>query len=125
MSQFRKFEGHTYRIIFGKNSKNPHDGSTRIIALARYAKKPVKGVALCHENDIPNDERGIRLAILRCNEKIATKKVKKAIKNLQEAYDTFKDAEQRYKKAQGTYDKLEGDLVYASKQLKEYLESLK
>ena len=67
----REFDGHKYKIHVSSDE-------TKVIALSSFAGKAVSGIAKCHPNDTPDLEKGIMLAILRCNQKIAQKKVNRA-----------------------------------------------
>lgn len=54
-----------------------HDAKV-IVAVSRYAGKTVRGVAKCHPNDEFNTEFGIKLAVARCNIKVAKKRAARA-----------------------------------------------
>lgn len=58
------------------------DGSIEIFAVSSYAGKTVKGKARCHAKDIENfdEEKGKQLAALRCDLKIAEKRMARAAK---------------------------------------------
>lgn len=61
--------------------------TTEIIAYSTYAGKVVKGNAICHEEDTEkyNEEKGVKLAVARCAEKIARKRKARAAKLLKKA----------------------------------------
>lgn len=66
----REFEGHKYSITISNNRR-------LITAKSTFAGEPVIGVAKCNPKDVRDDQIGIKLAILRCAEKIARKRYKK------------------------------------------------
>ena len=59
--------------------------TTEIIAYSTYAGKVVKGNAIVHENDTYDEEKGKKLAIARCAEKIAKKRAARATRLLKKA----------------------------------------
>lgn len=59
--------------------------TTEIIAYSTYAGKVVKGNAIVHENDTYDEEKGKKLAIARCAEKIARKRKARAARLLKKA----------------------------------------
>jgi uncharacterized protein YdaU (DUF1376 family) len=69
-----------------------YQNGNKIIAVSTYAGKTVRGVSVCHGNDSFNLDTGKKLAALRCNEKIAAKRMKRAA-------DKFAAAEQAVIKA--------------------------
>ena len=73
-----------YQII-----KHQHEDylGTEIIARSTYAGETVKGKAICHLNDTYNEEKGVKLAVARCAEKIARKRKARAARLLKKAND--------------------------------------
>ena len=69
--------------------------TTEIIAYSTYAGKVVKGNAIVHENDIYDEEKGKKLAIARCAEKIARKRKARATRLLKFSKEQLAEA-QRY-----------------------------
>lgn len=65
----------------------------KVIAVSQYAGKRVKGYAKCDPQDEFDLEIGKKLAKLRCDEKIAEKRVKRAADKLVKATSALKDAE--------------------------------
>ena len=61
--------------------------NNKIICLSTYAKKVVRGIAKCSPNDNFSVEIGERLAQLRCDFKIAEKRMNRA-------YQKYMDARQ-------------------------------
>ena len=64
-----------------------------IIAYSTYAGKVVKGNAIVHENDTYDEEKGKKLAIARCAEKIARKRQARSARLLKKAHDQLKMAQ--------------------------------
>jgi hypothetical protein len=71
-----------YQIVV---HQHPDYHTTEILARSTYAGETVKGKAICHLNDTYNEEKGIRLAVARCAEKIARKRKARAAKLLKKA----------------------------------------
>lgn len=67
--------------------------TTEIIAYSTYAGKVVKGNAIVHENDTYDEEKGKKLAIARCAEKIARKRQARSARLLKKAHDQLKMAQ--------------------------------
>ena len=65
--------------------QHPEYLGTEIIARSTYAGKVVKGKAICHTGDNYNEEKGIKLAVARCAQKIAHKRAARATKLLKRA----------------------------------------
>ena len=59
--------------------------NNKIICVSTFAGKPVRGVAVCSPNDEFDYDKGAKLARLRCDAKIATKRFNRADKKLAEA----------------------------------------
>ena len=59
----------------------------KVIAISTYAGRTVKGVAKCHPNDEFDVEFGKKLAAARCNEKVAGKRLARALNKYREAVD--------------------------------------
>lgn len=90
-------------------------GVREIIALGSYLGSTVKGTAKCDPRDTFDAEIGKMLAALRCNEKIADKRVANAVYKVNEALVALD-------KAQREYDK---SLKYLAHANSEYTEALK
>lgn len=67
--------------------------TTEIIAMSTYAGQVVKGKAVCHINDTYDEEKGKKLAIARCAEKIARKRQARSARLLKKANEQFKMAQ--------------------------------
>ena len=73
-----------YQII--KHQHKDYLG-VEIIAKSTYAGQVVKGKAICHDGDTYNEEKGVKLAVARCAEKIAKKRAARATRLLKKAND--------------------------------------
>lgn len=56
-----------------------------VVATSTYAGKTVRGVARCHPNDEFDIDKGIQLAVYRCNLKVADKRQARACRKVKEA----------------------------------------
>ena len=66
----------------------------KVICVSRYAGKPVRGIAkCCEEYDNFNAETGMKLARLRCDKKIALKRVDSTIHKLNSAIENLVKAQ--------------------------------
>lgn len=63
--------------------KNPE--AKVVIAVSTFAGKTVRGVAKCHPNDEFDAEKGTKLAVARCNYKVALKRQARAERKVREA----------------------------------------
>lgn len=57
----------------------------KVIAVSTFAGKTVRGVAKCHPNDSFDEEFGKKLAVARCNLKVAQKRQARADCKVREA----------------------------------------
>ena len=71
-----------YQIVV---HQHPDYHTTEILARSTYAGETVKGKAICHLNDTYNEEKGVKLAVARCAEKIARKRKARAARLLKKA----------------------------------------
>ena len=74
------------------------DSKGKVIAVSSYAGKAIRGVAKCNPNDSFDEDVGKQLAQLRCDVKIADKRIKRA----QAQYDA---ATRAVNKAQADWEK--------------------
>lgn len=74
------------------------DGALEVVAVSSYAKKPVRAVAKCHPDDTFNETIGEKLAIARCNQKVADKRCKNAKRKVLEAMRVAAEAHTHYQK---------------------------
>ena len=56
-----------------------YKADNKIVCVSSFAKKAVRGIAKCAPNDDYDEEKGMRLAQLRCDAKIAQKRVNRAM----------------------------------------------
>lgn len=63
-----KYPIEKYKIIV---HQHPVYHTTEVIACSTYAGKVVKGKAICHVDDVYNEEQGKRLAVARCAKLLA------------------------------------------------------
>ena len=70
----------------------------RVIAVSHYAKKTVRGVAICHPDDQFSLEIGKQIAAARCNEKVAEKRYIRAEQKCKEAEIKLAEAQEHYNK---------------------------
>lgn len=69
------------------------NGKDKVIVVSTYAGKPVRGVAKCAPNDEFNISRGSDLAAIRCDMKIAQKRLKRAKEKYNEAVEALNEAQ--------------------------------
>lgn len=79
-----------YKIVI---HQHPDYHTTEIIAMSTYAGQVVKGKAICHINDTYDEEKGKKLAIARCAEKIARKRQARSARLLKKAHEQLKMAQ--------------------------------
>ena len=113
----RERNGFKYRIYTSNDNKT-------IIAVSSFAGKTVKGIAKCDPADIPNLEKGIDLAILRCDEKIATKKMARGYQKLEIAKKELAAAEKYYEQMEQYCADAEKKLLAATNDLIEFQDTL-
>lgn len=73
-----------YQIVV---HQHPGYHTTEILARSTYAGETVKGKAICHLNDTYDEDKGVKLAVARCAEKIAKKRKARAARLLKKAQD--------------------------------------
>lgn len=73
-----------YQIV---KHQHPDYLGVEIIARSTYAGETVKGKAICHGSDTYSEDKGIKLAVARCAEKIAKKRAARATRLLKKAND--------------------------------------
>ena len=93
-------------------------GEKKIIVVSRYAGKVVRGVAKCSPGDTYDVEKGEKLARLRCDEKIAEKRVARsqeayadAVANLVKAQKRVEAMKQYMDDAAAEYDEIQEELA--------------
>lgn len=75
-----------------------NDGNRKIIAVSTYAGKTVRGVAKADPRDAFDVTKGEDLAMARCAEKIAAKRMRRAEKELAKAEQAAEIAQRRVNK---------------------------
>lgn len=85
-----KYPIEKYKIVI---HQHPTYNTTEIIAYSTYAGKVVKGKAICHINDQYDEQKGVKLAVARCAEKIAHKRQVRANKLLVKAQHQAQEAQ--------------------------------
>lgn len=73
-----------YQIVV---HQHPDYHTTEILARSTYAGETVEGKAICHLNDTYDEDKGVKLAVARCAEKIAKKRKARAARLLKKAQD--------------------------------------
>lgn len=103
--------------------KNPNDGIT-ISAVSTYGGKTVKGYAKCNPEDVFDEEKGKKLASLRCGRKIAKKRLLRAAKKFMEAAAVADEATIHYNKMKQYYMDAVDQYDEAGMAIKELLKEL-
>jgi hypothetical protein len=93
-------------------------GVKEVIALTHYCGETVKGVASCSPVDTYDFEVGKKLAALRCNMKIADKRITKAYA---EEFEVMEELDRLLKKRK----KIQERTAYAAEQYEEAVEELR
>lgn len=75
------------------NQPKFYNSDNKVIAVSTYAGKTVRGVAKCNPEDAFSLEHGQALAAARCNEKIAMKRLDRAMRKVEEAAEALKVAQ--------------------------------
>lgn len=70
----------------------------KIIAVSSFAKKPVRGVAVCSDSDHFNEANGKMLAALRCDEKVAKKRLNKATSDYYEVLEKLNNCNEEFRR---------------------------
>lgn len=70
----------------------------KVICVSSYAGKTIRGIAKCSPDDTFDEEKGERLARLRCDLKVAAARMVNAEAKMNEAADAMDKAEDRYDK---------------------------
>lgn len=81
-----KYSEDKYKVFFDKKNR-------KVIAISTYAGKPVKGYAKADPRDEYDIEAGKKLAIARCNQKIAEKRAKRAGSKVSKAMEELIEAQ--------------------------------
>lgn len=102
-----------------------HVSDTKVICISSFAKRPVRGIAKCDTNyDAFDVETGKKLARLRCDVKVSTKRKARAEQKLIEAVEALKAAQARVDKMQSYLNDSSDELANAQKELNEFQKTL-
>lgn len=96
-----------------------YEAGNKVICVSTFAKKDVRGVAKCSPNDDFDLEQGHKLAQLRCDKKVAKKRLAKAKDRLAMEKVLFDMAKKYYAEAQVYFDKATHDYVEACQRLED------
>lgn len=96
----------------------------KVYAVSSYAGRSVKGGAKCDPRDEFNEESGKHLAALRCNKKVAERRMARAAARLEEAEDWLRRAEKSVEKYREYYGDAADLLAEAKNELEDYLEEM-
>lgn len=94
-----------------------HISENKVICLAKYAGKAVRGIAKCNPEDKFDVSKGKTLARLRCEEKLHNKRVNNAARKLQLAEVDLLEAKCKEEHAKANYV----DCLYRLDQIKSEL----
>ena len=108
-----------YRYIIN-DSQHP----TKVIALSTYAGKNVRGIAKCSPNDEFDLDVGCTLAQLRCDEKIASKRVDRAKMKVAQARAEYEKASKFLSEMEAYYCRSLDEYNTAVDNLHNYVKSL-
>jgi hypothetical protein len=79
--------------------------ANKVIAVSTYAGRSVRGTAKCDPRDSFDLEKGKKLAAARCNEKVAQKRLQRAVQKQEEAVKEYNRVSERLDKmADYVYD---------------------
>lgn len=98
--------------------------NNKVICVSSFAGKHVRGIAKCSPNDDFSLEKGKELARLRCDLKIAHKRVANADRLYTEAMNKLNVATNRAVKMQSYVADATGDLSAAEIALENYMNTL-
>ena len=88
---------YTFTEGYSKNRETGEKDIKKIVALASYAGKPVRGIAKLNPGDEYSLSEGMELAAARCNVKIADKRQARAHQKYHEAMEQLQEAQQYFK----------------------------
>lgn len=94
--------------------------NNKVIAISKFEGKPIRGIAKCSPEDTFDFEYGKKLATLRCAEKVAIKRAKRAL-DLYDVYDHLMNTASENRVKYGKYLKdAAAELAEIRKDLKEF-----
>lgn len=115
---------YTFTEGYSKNRETGEKDIRKIVALASYAGKPVRGVAKLNPGDEYSLSDGMELAAARCNLKIAEKRQARAIEKYNEAIAKLDEARQYLNAMSAYYTDSVQAVKVAKTDLNEILNSL-
>lgn len=92
-----------------------YTSNNKVIAVSTFAGRPVRGIAKCNPEDTFSLEDGKALAMARCNEKIAEKRLHRAQRKFAEALSAQIEAKRLYDKMKKYLEDSEAEYVVAQK----------
>lgn len=104
--------------------QNPNNLGTEVIAVSRFAGRPVRGKAICAPDDEFNEDKGMALAKARCDAKVAALRKKRAFKKWNEAQKGLLEATNHYEDMKDYLVNAEAALLEAEATVKSLLEDL-
>ena len=96
----------------------------KVICVSSYAGKTVKGYAKCDPKDVFDLENGKKLARLRCDEKIAAKRVNRAAAKYAEAVEILKQAQAHVDRMNSYFMESQDELLKIGAELTEFVSTL-
>ena len=115
---------YTFTEGYSKNRETGEKDIRKIVALASYAGKPVRGIAKLNPTDEYNFGSGMELAAARCNLKIAEKRQARATAKYNEAMAKLYEASEYLEAMKHYYRDSTDALEIAQNDLNEILSSL-
>lgn len=95
-------------------------GDMKTIVVSRYAGKTIKGIAKRNPTDVHDPEAGEKLARLRCDLKIAEKRVQRSQQAYKAATEALEVAKRRQEKAAQYVRDAAAELANLSAELERY-----
>lgn len=99
---------------------NYYNTKNSVVCVSYYAGKPVKGIAKCNPEDEFDLEVGKKLAKLRVDAKIATKKAKYAADKYYAARKAYQDAKAHLEDMSSFMNKTADEMIAVRTELEKY-----
>ena len=115
---------YTFTEGYSKNRETGEKDIRKVVALASYAGKPVRGIAKLNPTDEYDVSSGMELAAARCNLKIAEKRQARAIAKYNEAMAKLYEAREYLEAMKHYYEDSTVAVETAKNDLEEILNSL-
>lgn len=100
-----------------------YQAGNKIICVSSYAGRKVRGVSICSNEDSFDPMVGMKLAQLRCDNKIAAKRYHRARTKLNEAEEALRKAQEHYDRMISYYEDSYSELADVEDELNDYLEN--